>query len=125
MSKRRWEVYAWLFHNGPASANEVYRALVTGRWINSSSYLSRLSELRRMGVIQEVGEKTDHETKMLVLVWDVTNKMPTPLERIDQRMTRNQLIIELAAVARSYLNDVKPTTFYVESLLNQAKRWER
>jgi hypothetical protein len=76
LSRRRFEMYDWLFHNGPASARDAYKILCDGKPINPSSYLSRLSELRDMEVVAEVGEKIDPETKQTVIVWDVTENLP-------------------------------------------------
>lgn len=74
LSKRRMEVYEYLFHNGPATAQQVYRAL--SNMANPSSYLGRLCELRRMGAVQELDKVICKYTGRNVILWDVTKDKP-------------------------------------------------
>jgi hypothetical protein len=80
LSRRRWQVYDFVFYNGPCTSREAYKKLCKGNDINPSSYLSRFSELRDAGVLSEIGKKFDHETGNTVILWDVTSKLPIKLE---------------------------------------------
>lgn len=91
--RRQAEVYDILFHQGPLTYNQVYEALKAkhgGAWMGINS--SRLTELRNMGAIQEVGVAEDHFSKMSVILWDVTSQMPVKPPR---KKTKDQIIAEL------------------------------
>lgn len=78
LSRRRFETYECLFNNGPLTAME------TGRRIDGvldHSISPRFAELKRLGVIQEVGEKLCSITGRNVLLWDVTDRLPLKLEK--------------------------------------------
>lgn len=83
LSRRRFEVYEYLYLKGPSTAREMYNSLCAGGKINPSSYLSRLSELRDMGVVRELPDrKLDPETGQTVLVWEVIKeKLPVKFDR--------------------------------------------
>lgn len=80
LSKRRWQVYDYLFHNGPATARQAVLAISNEFGNNVSiafgSLATRFCELRRSGVIEEVGTIIDKETKHEVILWDVTKNLP-------------------------------------------------
>ena len=70
LSKRRFEVYQTLFFVGPKTAKEIDQChRKTGAW-------KRLSELRELGVVQEVGTTICPVTKQRVILWDTTNNYP-------------------------------------------------
>jgi hypothetical protein len=75
LSKRRFEVYDYVFKNGPCYARQVHKAL-SNLGANSSSFIARFSELRDVGVFAEVGKTIDPETNMSVILWDVTKNLP-------------------------------------------------
>ena len=96
LSQRRWEVYDWLFHNGPATGREAIRgARAADRGPVISQTRARLTELRDMGVVEEVGTTTDKVTGHEVILWDVTNKLPTKLPPRKVGKTRKQLEAEI------------------------------
>lgn len=75
LTKRRQEVYAWLFNHGsPATANEVARG-IGHRDRGATS--CRLGELRDLGVVYEVDEAVCPLTGMTVLRYDVTDNLPS------------------------------------------------
>lgn len=80
LSTRRWQVYEYLFKNGPCTAKQVTGNLRSGLQ-DSGGYNTRLSELRRMGVVQEVGKVECPESGHNVILWDVTDKMPKKLHK--------------------------------------------
>lgn len=80
LSKRRFQVYEYLYKNGPCIARQIHKDLaVFGT--NVSGYMGRLSELRDAGVVAEVGKVVDKETGHKVLLWDVTKNLPVKLEK--------------------------------------------
>jgi len=82
LGKRQFEVYNWFFENGPATARDCYESLCRGKVIlNPGSYITRISELKKMGSMIEVGERVDSDTKHRVYLWDVTSKIPVKFEK--------------------------------------------
>lgn len=78
-SRRRWEVYTWLFQHGPATAGRIDRGIF-GQRSNRNNTANRLKELRVMGVTQEVGEAKEI-TGETVILWDVTDALARPYKR--------------------------------------------
>lgn len=79
LSARRFQVYRALYHHGPATRNEL-SDILQARWnirINPNLVSSRLNELRSLGVVYEATERTCTQTGMRVILWDVTEAIPT------------------------------------------------
>lgn len=76
LSKRRLDIYSVLFHEGPLTANEVFKRLLGKSNINSANTGARLFELREMGAAEETGTRKCSVTGNNVIVWDVTGKLP-------------------------------------------------
>jgi len=78
LSKRRWEVYDALFNYGPLTATQIaskmpgFKSQSVGANVHA-----RLGELRSFGVVVELGEVECPETGNTVILWEVTNKLPT------------------------------------------------
>jgi len=89
LSKRRWQVYEFIFNNGPCSARDVHKALTKSKGANSSTFMSRVTELKEMGALKEVGIRKDSETNQKVTVWDVTKEIP---EKFKIKMPKDQQI---------------------------------
>jgi len=95
LSNRRWEVYSTLFQKGPITATQIadqmpgYKSPSVGYNVHA-----RLCEMREMGCVQEVGETSCPLTKMRVILWDVTDRIPTKLEK-GTKKTKDQIILEL------------------------------
>lgn len=87
LSKRRMEVYKYLYENGPCTAKQVTGNLRQGLQ-DSGGYNTRLSELRRMGVVKEVDKVKCDESGQMVILWDVTSEIPKKLYKdpIQQRL---------------------------------------
>lgn len=79
LSHRRWEVYSALYKNGPLTRNEI------APFVNIPGYHSnisaRLTELREMGIVMEVGEKLCSMTGNSIILWDVTDQLPRKLRQ--------------------------------------------
>jgi hypothetical protein len=84
LNNMRWAVYNALFHDGPATAKELCKdnpAIEDNGW-------KRLSELKDLGVVKEVGRRKCSITGQTTTVWDVTSK--TPQEEVVRPPTRMQ-----------------------------------
>lgn len=85
LSKRRCQVYDFIFKNGPVTCRETIKSIssLLGQnvTITYSSFSSRFSELERMGVLTVIGKKLDPDTKHEVMLWDVTSKLPIKLSK--------------------------------------------
>lgn len=90
LSKRRFEVYEFLFNNGPCTQRQVYMGVGNGN--NFSSYTSRFSELRRMNLIDDFGTTICQHTGQTVLFFDVTENLP---KKLDKKETKDQIINKL------------------------------
>lgn len=117
ISKSRWVVYDWLFHNGPATTRTCMRAL--GKFNETT----RFSDLKRQGVVEEVGLGPDPETGHESILWDVTDREPVKLVRTPSAKT--QLIVDLK-LRIADLED-KLEEALNENLRNKKriKRWKR
>lgn len=84
LSKRRWQVYQYLYLHGPATARKTVKALTSEMGnvsLSFSSLAARFCELRRLGLIQEIGKVLDPDTGMLVLNYDVTDNLPKKIKK--------------------------------------------
>lgn len=80
LSKRRWEAYNLLFQHGPMTANELMDVAERTKQANHivmETLSKRMSELRKMGAIKEVGERSCKITGRNCIEWDVTKNKPT------------------------------------------------
>lgn len=81
LSRRRFQVYKTVYKYGPMTGGEIFERLKIGR--ANSNISARLNELRKMGVVKEVGNKICESTSMTVILWDATSNLPSKLpERI-------------------------------------------
>lgn len=82
LSERRWQVYDVLFNKGPLTATQI--ASLIPKFKSPSvgfNVHARLCELRAMKVVKELGEMMCPLTGMTVILWDVTNRLPTKIEK--------------------------------------------
>ena len=89
LARKRWEVYDYLFHNGPCTARSMVKSLTEQGITLGWSCTGRLSELREAGVVIELGTVKCPETNQTVILWDVTSlatpiKPPKKLNRIKE-----------------------------------------
>ncbi|NJL25037.1 MAG: hypothetical protein HC902_07595 [Calothrix sp. SM1_5_4] len=94
LSRRRFEVYEMLYQYGPMTlsqlTNAAYKKL--GHAFNSGNFGTRLSELRSVGVAQELGTTKCPITGREVILWDVTDALPAR----DQASKRLKLVEQIA-----------------------------
>jgi hypothetical protein len=70
ISARRKQAYQYLYDHGPLTGSELCKiAGVPGLW-------KRLSELRRMKLVMEIGERICTISNQKCIEWDVTANMP-------------------------------------------------
>ena len=84
LSKRRMEVYDFIFHNQPVSLNTIIAAL-SRPGFNTGSYSGRISELERLGVIEPQGQIVAPQTKHIVLLWVTTDNLPGVLPKFESK----------------------------------------
>ena len=97
LSRRRFQVYDVLFHNGPLSQTETHAHIKDAATLHSVG--PRFAELKKMGVIIEVGTRRCSITGENVYVWDVTDKLPVKFERkIARKAMKSQLLQKIAGV---------------------------
>jgi hypothetical protein len=81
LSKARWLVYSELFTYGPLTGSELDQRLSA----RGSMAHKRLSELKDIGVVAEVGLKKCSVSGREVLSWDVTAFLPSQREKVSCR----------------------------------------
>lgn len=86
LSKRRFEVYAVLFEHGPLTGGELSELLPKkiSRTIGSNVH-ARLSELTERGVVMEIGYRICSVSGQRVILWDVTNNLPSKIKKIKKQ----------------------------------------
>lgn len=78
LSARRMEVYRILFEHGPMTTNEVFQhARLHGNPNYRHNSHARMSELRELGVVEELGTKECSATGRTAILWDVTDSLPS------------------------------------------------
>lgn len=78
LSKMRWLAYKTVFHHGPMTSAEACAALNQNDKSQAPSQLrARFTELRKMGVLKEVGKKPCSITRRKAILWDVTGNLPS------------------------------------------------
>ena len=88
LSKTRWIIYDWLFHNGPATAREVFHGIN-----RPPVQATRLTELRDMLAIEEFPVRKCRVSGETVLTWDVTGRMPIKLKKKKKKLSRSSLSV--------------------------------
>ena len=82
LSKRRWEAYHILYHNGPMTCGELFsHSDLKNLKGYRQNFVARLGELRDVGVVVELGTKKCSITGNNVILWDVTSNLPVKLKK--------------------------------------------
>jgi hypothetical protein len=85
LSKRRFEVYEYLYQYGPLTIADLCARFQKHHY--NGSFAGRISELAEMGVIEAVGEKVNDYSGMKAILWDVTDALPRKLDHKQKRKT--------------------------------------
>lgn len=107
LSERRWQVYDVLFEYGPMTGGETFQRMKQKYSVmapTNSNTTTRLGELRNMGVVMELGTKTCSVSGQTVILWDVTDKLPTKLVKSKRTKCRH-------CSGKGYLEDKQFTLF--------------
>lgn len=82
LSQRRFEVYSVVYHHGPMTSAEAFKILNDQSPVkNLTQSRARFTELREIGVFQEVGMRKCSVTGHKAIVWDVTDNIPVKMEK--------------------------------------------
>jgi len=84
LSERRFQVYNSLFDCGPATGGEVFEKMREKYGVLipvNSNTITRLGELRELGVAEELGERVCSISGQNVILWDVTDRLPVKYEK--------------------------------------------
>ena len=93
------KVLAILAEHGPMTANEMRKYGDPNA--NSGVYGTRLSELKRMGVVQEVGERPCETTGYSAIEWDLTGNLPVkPPKEKTKRELKKEILDDIAALGK-------------------------
>lgn len=83
LSQRRWQVYKTLYKIGPATGTQI--ALIVkkefGGWGQSETIRNRLTELRDLGVVDEITEAPCPETGNTVIWWATNDNTPVKVKK--------------------------------------------
>lgn len=92
LSERRWNVYKTLYRIGPATAAEISNSDISSftNPAKGDNSHARLSELKEMGCVDEVGTKKCDITGRDVLLFDVTESLPVKLEKRKTKLVKCQ-----------------------------------
>lgn len=119
LSKMRFRAYELIYKYGPLTASEIEakdKELFPSNRPNSFLH-QRLSELRDIGVIQEVSERNCRITGRIAIEWDANNKLPSSLEK---KKTKDQIIKELMKEnenLKKIIQDLKTDSFPRQGIL--------
>jgi hypothetical protein len=92
LSKKRFEVYSWLFLYGPATSGEVAHGVGGVR----NNVASRMNELHQRGVVRESGTRKCKVSGQNTILWEVTESLPTEPEKRE----KPALVIKVYASGR-------------------------
>lgn len=81
MQEKVLEIFT--FH-GPLTSQEMISFLPNITDSNRGSYITRISELCRLGSLAHVGEKLNPETKMMNRLYDTTGELPKKIVEDDK-----------------------------------------
>lgn len=98
LSRRRLQVYQTLYKIGPATAAEISQE-DQGSFTNPAkgdNSHARLSELMKMGCVEEVGTKACSITGRNVILYDVTSDIPKPYKAV-KKESKSQILDDLMA----------------------------
>lgn len=116
----QWMVYQYVCKNGPVTQQQTRLALGGNK--DSGVITTRFSELKRKGVIIEVGEVQNKPSKMNVYLWQDTGKLP--INYLNEKfLTKIELINALCECIEHLQNGVIMET--IPFLLKQASKYRK
>lgn len=104
LGERQMRAYDCLYSQGPLTARELSDRAGEGMW-------KRLSELKEMGLVEEVGEVKDPDTRMTVILWDVTGEKPRAVARKVSAEARLRLAEAVVRMLRDHVAEMAKPRF--------------
>jgi len=91
LSKKRWEAYDALYRSdGSLTHNELQQFIERENGglnrLYRNNIVARLGELRDLGTVYETGERKCSISGMTCITWDVTENMPTEMEKVEREV---------------------------------------
>lgn len=77
----RFRVYEALYNRGPCSIRELYVSSFRDLGVIDRSVSPRFAELKRLGVIQEMGKRKCSVSGSRTIFWGVTDRLPLKLDK--------------------------------------------
>lgn len=113
LAKRQWEVYDLLWDYGPGTSAEIFEHTIGDKQRRTlTQSRARFTELRDMGVIQELGTVECKISGRRAILWDVTGSgkaLPITRKRATMRQWREIAYGLFEALERVVDEGVKPT----------------
>lgn len=81
VSRKARQVYNKFYESGPMTSAECYNAIPNRGTDQRGNIRARVNELFNMGLLKEIGKRRCSITAKTVIVWDVTNKLPTKKQK--------------------------------------------
>ena len=81
LSKARFAVYEHLFRFGPMTASQIAQEK---QFRVKGSVCARLTELRNLGVAEEIREVVCPISNQTVILWDVTDRLPRDIAKVEK-----------------------------------------
>lgn len=82
LARQMLETYKVVYECGPMTSGEAFAMLNKGNPIKAlTQSRARFTDMRRMGVLSEVGERACRVTGRNAILWDVTDKLPVKVEK--------------------------------------------
>lgn len=106
-----WITWEALYLHGPATQNETCR-IIANPQIQDRSIMPRFAQLKKLGVIEEVGSRPCTVTGREVIVWDVTNNLPRKIGSKKQIKIWYGLFSQDSSVSHKIFKDRKAALEY-------------
>lgn len=104
LGKAQEFVFNYLYHHGPATGAEGDHSTHSV----GGHFHKRLSELRDMGVVEEVGTCKCPVTGKDAVLWDITGRAPTgPYKRVNKRDQEMEELRQLVAKLQEENNQLR------------------
>ncbi len=81
IEKLKHKVWKFVIDNGPCTQDDCFSFYMQQPGFTTGSYTARFSDLKREGVITEVGTRVNVKTGKSNELWDVTGNSPIKFEK--------------------------------------------
>lgn len=84
VGKKQKEIYSALYDHGPVTGGELHYRMNLSRNPSHSNVVTRLGELREIGIVRELPKRTCSVSGHQAYLWDVTSRHPEKPARFDR-----------------------------------------